>query len=194
MAALLLTPELLISAYAQGYFTMGQQDSAEILWFNPDPRAVMPLEKFHLSRSMQKELGRDWFSVTFNEDFWGVISACAEREETWITGAIKTAYHQLHKLGFAASVEIWDEKKRLVGGVYGVTLGGAFFAESMFHQRTNASKLALHFLVNRLKARGFTLMEVQFLTSHLKSLGAEEISKKEYLDRPDRAIRLPVSF
>lgn len=193
MAAPPLTPELLISAYAQGYFPMGQEDSDEILWFNPDPRAVMPLEKFHLSKSMQKEAGRDWFEVTFDKSFWGVISACAEREETWITAAIKSAYHQLHKIGFAHSVEIWDGKE-LVGGVYGVTLGGGFFAESMFHRRTNASKLALYFLVNRLKARGFQLMEVQFLTSHLKSLGAIEISKKQYLERLDRAILLPVAF
>ncbi len=193
MAALSLTPELLISAYAQGYFPMGQEDSDEILWFNPDPRAILPLEKFHLSRSMTKELNGQWFEVTFDENFLDVISLCAERDETWITPAISSAYHDLHKLGFAHSVEIWDEKN-LVGGVYGVTLGGGFFAESMFHRRTNGSKLALHFLVNRLKARGFQLLEVQFLTSHLKSLGAVEISKKEYLERVDRAIRLPVTF
>lgn len=172
---------------------MGQEDSDEILWFNPDPRAVMPLEKFHLSKSMQKELGREWFEVTFDKNFSGVVSSCAEREETWITGVIKSAYQQLHKLGFAHSVEIWDEKN-LVGGVYGVTLGGVFFAESMFHRRTNASKLALHFLINRLRARGFQLMEVQFMTPHLKSLGATEISKKDYLERLDRAIRLSVAF
>lgn len=186
-----LTPELLLSAYAQGYFPMG--DKGEILWYNPDPRAILPLDGFHLSRSTAKELKRDWHRASFDEAFIDVMLACADREETWITDEFVEAYGELHRLGFAHSVEIWAEKE-LVGGAYGVTIGGGFFAESMFHRRTNASKFALHFLINRLRASGFTLLEVQFLTLHLKTLGAIEIPKAEYLERLDKAIRLRRDF
>lgn len=175
-----LTPELILSAYAQGYFPMGQPGEEEILWFNPDPRAVLPLDRFHLSRSMARELKRRWHRVSFNEAFSRVMRECAAREETWITEGIFLVYGELHRLGFAHSVEVWDGED-LVGGTYGVSLGAGFFAESKFHRRTNASKIALYYLVKALNSCGYQLLEVQFLTDHLKSLGAIEIPKAEYL-------------
>jgi len=188
-----LTPQLLVSAYAQGYFPMGREESSEILWYNPDPRAIIPLDNFHLSRRLAREMRKQKFRVSFDEDFGGVMRACAEREDTWITDALIQAYTKLHKSGFAHSVEVWDQD-RLVGGTYGVSIGGVFFAESKFKRKDNASKMALFHLVQRLKSRGFKILEVQFLTEHLKSLGAVEIPKADYLLRLAEAIELPTDF
>lgn len=187
------TPELLRLAYAQGYFPMPHPDTGEILWFSPDPRAVIPLDGFHVSRSLAKTLKRQAFEVTVDLDFAGVMTACADRDETWITPAFHEAYGKLHEQGHAHSVEVW-QGGALVGGTYGVSIAGAFFAESKFHRVTDASKVALHHLVSRMRERGMALLEVQFLTPHLASLGAVEISKSRYLKRLKAALELPVSF
>lgn len=189
-----LAAETLLSAYAQGFFPMPDPEdptAEKILWFHPDPRAVLPLDGFRLSRSLARTIKRGGFAVSLDRAFEAVMRACAAREETWITEAFVVAYCDLHRRGFAHSVEIWSpDGKDLWGGVYGVALGGGFFAESMFHARTDMSKVALYALVEHLKARGYTLLEVQFLTPHLESLGALEISRDEYLGRLSEALRV----
>lgn len=174
-----VTPQMLLSAYSQGYFPMPDQQNQELLWYRPDPRAIIPLENFHVARSLKKSLRNDFFIPTFNQNFAGIMDLCADREETWINTEIKKLYTELHDLGFAQSVEIWQHGK-IVGGVYGVNLGKAFFAESMFHKVTNASKVALYYLVEYLKKLNFKLLECQFITDHLASLGAIAISDEEY--------------
>jgi leucyl/phenylalanyl-tRNA--protein transferase len=186
-----LTPELLVLAYANGYFPMPGED--EMLWYQPDPRAILPLDGFHCSRSLTRTLRREKFSVTFDKDFAGVVSGCADRETTWINDEIKSAYQALHERHFAHSVEVWNANK-LVGGVYGVALGAAFFAESMFHRETDASKVALYHLVQRLRSRSYSLLEVQFLTPHLASLGVVAIPSEEYLALLKKAIRQRRTF
>lgn len=178
-----LTPELLLHGYSIGIFPMAEhRDDPEIFWVDPRRRGVMPLDGFHLSRSLRKAMQRTSFTVDVNRDFAGVVAGCADRVETWINGEIATLYNHLHHTGFAHSLEIW-EGETLVGGVYGVTLGTAFFGESMFSRRTNASKMALAALVDRLGRAGFTLFDTQFLTEHLASLGAVEISRAAYQSR-----------
>lgn len=187
------TPELLRLAYAQGYFPMPHPDTGEILWLSPNPRAVIPLDGFHVSRSLARTLRRVPFEVSFNRDFPGVMAACADRLDTWITEDFHSAYGALHREGDAHSVEVWLEGE-LVGGTYGVALGGAFFAESKFHRTTDASKVALFHLVKRMREQGMTLLEVQFMTPHLETLGATAIPRVEYLKRLHAAVRLPVRF
>ncbi len=175
-----LTPELLLSAYASGVFPMSEgRDDPEIFWVDPRLRGIFPLDRFHISRSLAKRMRRGGFGVSINADFEGVLRGCADRDETWISGVIHDLYVQLHDLGHAHSLEVWMEGE-LVGGVYGVTLGRAFFGESMFSRRTDASKIALAYLVDRLNLAGFTLFDTQFITSHLASLGAIEIPRAEY--------------
>lgn len=177
-----LTPELLISAYAQGVFPMAHEDG-RILWFDPDPRAVLPLERFHASRRLLRTVRQGGFDVRVDTAFTAVMRACAantpDREETWINDELIAAYTRLHQLGFAHSVEAWQGGK-LVGGLYGVGLRGLFAGESMFSLVTDASKVALVHLVWRLRAGGFRLLDVQFLTEHLRRFGAVEISQAEY--------------
>lgn len=170
---------------------MPNPDTGEIEWYRPDPRAVFPLEEFHVSKSLRRTLNRGDFTVTFDHAFRAVMEECSrDREEgTWITDEFHFAYGELHRIRLAHSVEVWEGEK-LVGGVYGVSLGGAFFAESMFHRKTDASKVALFHLVERLKAIGFGLLEVQFLSAHLKSLGAIEIPDAEYIKRLNQALPL----
>ncbi|RYZ50806.1 MAG: leucyl/phenylalanyl-tRNA--protein transferase [Proteobacteria bacterium] len=188
-----LTTELLISAYANGYFPMPHPETEEICWFHPDPRAVIPLDNFHVSRTLLRTMKRKNFRVSVDEDFEGVIDACADRKETWINEEIRAAFVSLYREGHGHSVEVWEDD-RLVGGTYGIAIRGAFFAESMFHRETDASKVALLGLVNHLKARGMTLLEVQFLTPHLASLGAVEISSDDYMERLRTALKRIVSF
>jgi leucyl/phenylalanyl-tRNA--protein transferase len=183
-----LTPELLLSAYAQGIFPMAEgRDDPEVFWVDPRWRGIFPLERFHLSRSLARTIRRGVYRVSFDADFAGVVEGCAGREETWISRPIAALYAELHRLGHAHSVEVW-EGEALVGGVYGVVMGAAFFGESMFSRRTDASKVALAFLVERLRAGGFTLFDTQFLTPHLESLGAVEISRLEYKHRLAQAL------
>lgn len=188
-----LHPALLRRAYAMGYFPMPHGDPEEIAWFHPDPRAILPLDGFHVSRSLARTLRRGRFSVTRDRAFRDVMRGCADRAETWINDEFLEAYGALHDEGDAHSVEVWLDGT-LVGGVYGVSLGGAFFAESMFHRATDASKVALHHLTGHLRDRGFALLETQFLTPHLESLGVIEIDALDYMRRLEAALRLKRQF
>lgn len=175
-----LTAELLLKAYAMGVFPMAEgRDDPEVFWVDPRLRGIFPLDGFHISRSLARTIRRTPYQVTLNRDFAGTVIGCAEREETWINEPIFSLYEQLHRMGHAHSLELW-EGNELVGGVYGVTLGGAFFGESMFSRRRDASKIALAYLVTHLRGCGFTLFDTQFLTPHLASLGAVEIPRAEY--------------
>jgi leucyl/phenylalanyl-tRNA---protein transferase len=189
-----ITPEILLRAYAMGIFPMAESATAsEIHWVDPRRRGVFLLDRFHISRSLRRAILREDYQVRTDTDFAGVVAACADRNETWINEDIFALYKALHHEGHAHSLEVWDGKS-LVGGVYGVTLGSAFFGESMFSRRTNGSKIALAWLVHRLRAGGFTLFDTQFLTPHLASLGAVEISRAEYHRQLGRALRHPARF
>jgi leucyl/phenylalanyl-tRNA--protein transferase len=191
---LTLTPEGVELAYRHGIFPMADERTAEILWFRPDPRAVIPLDGFHVSRSLARTLRRAAFDIRIDTDFEGVMRGCADRPEgTWISERFVEVYGALHRAGKAHSVEAWREG-RLAGGVYGLALGGAFMAESMFHRETDASKVALAALTSRLRKRGFILLDVQYVTPHLESLGAIEITRREYERRLERALALPCTF
>jgi len=175
-----LTPELLLHGYSVGIFPMSEsRDDPEIFWVDPRKRGVMPMDGFHLSRSLRRAMRNSPLTVTTDRDFEGVLDGCADREDTWINAEIRSLYGALHARKQARSLEIW-EGDVLVGGVYGVVLGAAFFGESMFSRRTNASKIALACLIDRLRIGGFTLFDTQFITSHLASLGAIEISRAQY--------------
>jgi leucyl/phenylalanyl-tRNA--protein transferase len=175
-----LTPERLLTAYAMGVFPMAEtRDSTEIHWVDPRRRGIFPLEGFHISRSLARDIRHGDFAITTDTDFDGVVRACADRPGTWINEEIFHLYGQLHQIGHAHSLEV-RAKDQLVGGVYGVTLGAAFFGESMFSRATNGSKIALAFLCHRLRAGGFQLFDTQFLTPHLASLGAVEVARGEY--------------
>ena len=188
------TPAGVEFAYRRGVFPMYNQWSEEIEWYRPDPRTIIPLESFYISRSLAKTLRQGVFEVRFNTDFEGVIRGCADREEgTWITEEFIQIYGELHRQGKAHSVEVL-RNDRLVGGTYGIALGSAFMAESMFHYETDASKVALASLVARLKSRDFTLLDVQYLTSHLATFGAREIPFRDYYDRLRRALRRDIRF
>ncbi|SFE30737.1 leucyl/phenylalanyl-tRNA--protein transferase [Sulfitobacter brevis] len=183
-----LTPDLLLQGYAVGIFPMSEhRDDPEIFWVDPRRRGILPLDGFHISRSLARALRRTPFQPRLNFDFAQVVAACADRADTWINAEITRLYQALHEQGRAHSYEIW-ESDTLVGGVYGVSLGTAFFGESMFSRRDNASKMALAGLVDVLKRSGFTLFDTQFLTSHLASLGAVEISRAAYHTRLDAAL------
>ena len=176
-----LNPRLLLQGYAAGIFPMADsREASELFWVEPRSRAVIPLDKFHLSRSLRRTLRSGFFTVTMDRDFPAVVGACADRDETWINADIERAMLALHGSGNAHSVEVWHDGK-LVGGLYGVKLGRAFFGESMFSRTTDASKVALAWLVARMKAGGYTLLDCQFMTSHLASLGAVSISRKSYV-------------
>ncbi len=183
---------LLLEAYRRGLFPMALPDG-EIRWFSPDPRGVLPLERFHVPRRLARVVRQERFEVRVNCAFDQVIRACADLEETWISEQIVESYGELHRLGFAHSVEVWRDD-RLVGGLYGVSLGGAFFGESMFHRVTDASKVAFHALVDRLRQRGYGLLDVQWVTPHLAIFGACEISRRRYLRLLDVTLRLGCRF
>jgi leucyl/phenylalanyl-tRNA--protein transferase len=172
---------LLVRAYREGIFPMGLDDG-QIGWFSPDPRGVLPLDGFRIPSRLSRVLRQRRFEVAIDRDFAGVMHACAERpgEGTWISSAILESYQALPRLGLAHSVEAWLEG-RLVGGLYGVHLGAAFFGESMFHRETDASKVALVSLVDRMQRRGFRLLDVQWVTPHLEQFGAIEIPRAAYL-------------
>jgi leucyl/phenylalanyl-tRNA---protein transferase len=189
------TPRILEFAYRQGYFPMSDPDTGEIGWYCPDPRAILPLNGFHVSRTLSKRLRKSEFTVSFNKAFSEVMLKCADRTEgSWISDEFVDVYSALRSQEKAHSVEVWRDS-HLVGGVYGVALGGAFCAESMFHTETDASKVALYHLVSRLGFCGFTLLEVQYLTPHLESLGAKEIPLDVYMETLNAALPLtPLPF
>jgi leucyl/phenylalanyl-tRNA--protein transferase len=177
----MIDPDMLLRAYAIGVFPMSDGRAArEVYWVEPRRRAILPLAGFHLSRSLRKTLRSGRFAVTRDTAFAEVIRRCAHRSETWINPEIEESYIRLHTLGQAHSVETWADGQ-LVGGLYGVRLGGAFFGESMFSDETDASKVALAWLVARMIAGGFQLLDCQFMTDHLRSLGATEVTQQEYL-------------
>lgn len=189
-----LTPELLLQAYRIGVFPMSEgRDDPEVFWVDPKQRGVFPLDGFHISRSLARTMRRGGFQVSFDMAFKDVIHNCADREETWINGTIVELYDALFQIGHAHSVEVW-EGETLIGGVYGVSIGGAYFGESMFSKATDASKLALAYLIDRLRSTGFTLFDTQFLTAHLASLGAIEIPRKEFHKRLALALNTQASF
>ncbi|APO74390.1 leucyl/phenylalanyl-tRNA--protein transferase [Rhizobium etli 8C-3] len=179
-----ITPEILLRAYSIGLFPMAESaDDPEIFWVEPELRGVLPLDSFHVSKSLAKTIRRHPFEIRFDHDFDAVIAACAEatsdRPSTWINHTIRSLYSTLHRMGHAHSVEAWHDDQ-LVGGLYGVSLGSAFFGESMFSRRTDASKICLVHLVARLRDRQFTLLDTQFTTEHLKTFGAIDVPKDEY--------------
>ena len=188
----MIPAELLLHAYRQAVFPMAMEHG-EIAWFSPDPRAIIPLEGFRIPHGLKRTLKKSPFEIRVNAGFETVMRACAQREETWINEVILESYVNLHRLGHAHSVEAWLDGK-LAGGLYGVTLGGAFFGESMFHEVTDASKVALHALVERLREPNFSLLDTQWLTPHLVTFGAMEIPRAEYVRRLAAAADRECSF
>jgi leucyl/phenylalanyl-tRNA---protein transferase len=188
----MIDPELLLQGYRLGIFPMAMEDGA-IEWFSPDPRAILPLENFHVPHALRRLVRKEVFETTMDNRFVEVIAACAARKDTWINREIIESYARLHELGHAHSVEAWM-KGKLAGGLYGVAIGGAFFGESMFHRVTDASKIALVSLVEHLRTRKFALLDTQWLTPHLEQFGGIEISRNHYLRLLRRAVELPREF
>lgn len=192
-----LPPELLLAAYSQGVFPMGDHDG-NISWYDPNPRALIPLdERFHVPRSLARRIRQGGFEVHVDRDFRQVMKACAEpapgRETTWITDEFVDAYALLNQMGFAHSVETWIDGE-LVGGLYGVAVGGLFAGESMFSRSPDASKIALVHLVERLRSRGFVLLDTQFMTEHLRRFGTYEVARGEYKRQLKNAMQIEASF
>lgn len=188
----MIPAETLLQAYVQGAFPMSLPDG-ELGWFSPDPRGIIPLETFHIPHGLARTLKKNLFEVRFDHDFPAVMRACAKREDTWISKGIIASYTELHRLGYAHSVESWNANG-LVGGLYGVSIGGAFFGESMFHVETDASKVALVALVQRLSERGYSLLDTQWTTPHLETFGALEIPKADYFRRLRASLQLDCRF
>lgn len=194
MTDTVITPELLLNAYAAGIFPMAEKrDDPDVYWVDPRRRGIFPLDGFRISRSLARRMRRHPPRVSINTAFADVVDACADRDETWINAEIRRLYLDLHRMGHAHSLEVW-EGDTLTGGVYGVVLGAAFFGESMFSRRTDASKIALAYLVDRLRLGGFQLFDTQFLTPHLASLGAVEVTRAEYHRRLEKALSLQGDF
>lgn len=185
-----LHPDVIEYAYRNGYFPMPHPETGEILWFDPDPRAIIPLDEFHVSRSLRKSIKNRGFKVTVDTAFARVVEACAARKETWITDDFKVMYAHMFRRGQAHSVEVWLDG-HLVGGVYGLKFGGVFNGESMFSTATDASKVALFALVQAMTRGGMSLLEVQFMTPHLATLGAKGISSSDYRVLLAKALERP---
>jgi len=188
----MINPEVLLQGYRLGVFPMAMDDG-EIEWFSPDPRAILPLDKFHIPHTLERVVRKKSFEIRINTSFSEVMQECAQRPETWINGEIIESYTRLYQLGHAHSVEAWQNGE-LAGGLYGVAIGGAFFGESMFHHVRDASKIALLALAERLRERRFQLLDTQWLTPHLEQFGAIEIPRPEYLHLLNTAVNLPRQF
>ncbi|WP_282027766.1 leucyl/phenylalanyl-tRNA--protein transferase [Ruegeria faecimaris] len=189
-----LSPELLLHGYSIGIFPMAEhRDDPDLFWVDPKFRGIFPLDGFHISRSLARRIRNCGYMVSINRDFPGVVDGCADRTDTWINQELRTLYQKLNQSGHAHSLEIWDGPN-LVGGVYGVTLGAAFFGESMFSRRKDASKIALAYLVDRLRSCGFKLFDTQFLTAHLASLGAIEVPRSQYRNALEEAVTIAADF
>jgi len=190
-------PELplrvLRAAYRDGWFPMGERGTRLVEWFSPDPRGILPLTAFHVPARLGRVLRAGRFEIRVDSAFAEVMAGCAERDDTWISDVILETYQALHQAGEAHSVECWREG-RLVGGLYGVALGGAFFGESMFHVETDASKVALAALVDRLRARDYALLDLQWVTPHLARFGAVEIRRGPYLQLLRQALSRSCAF
>ncbi len=189
--ATIIPPDILLDFYRRGVFPMAM--NGELRLFSPDPRGVIPLEKFHIPHGSRKTLRDLAWKVTVNAAFEEVVLGCADREETWIDETIFGSYVELHRLGHAHSVEVWRDGE-LAGGLYGVAIGAAFCGESMFSRMPGASKVALASLVERLRGRGFTLLDTQWVTPHLEKFGACEIPRSEYLEKLEKAVEMTASF
>ncbi len=188
-----LQPDRLVEAYSNGIFPW-PEEGWPLMWWSPDPRAIFELDGFHASRRLLRTIRSGRFQVSFNQAFPEVMRGCANRlEGTWITRDMIQAYCRMHELGHAHSVETWYQGQ-LAGGVYGIALGGLFAGESMFHRVSDGSKVALYFLVEHLRKRGFQLFDIQLLTEHTQRLGAVEIPRKTYLTRLKKAVAFPVTF
>jgi leucyl/phenylalanyl-tRNA--protein transferase len=187
-----IPPAILLDAYASGWFPMGNE-AGGVDWYSPDPRGIVPLDGVHIPRRLARRVRQGRFTVHVDRAFRRTIESCAARGDTWITAAIVESYVALHEAGHAHSVETW-RGDQLVGGLYGVALGGAFFGESMFHEVTDASKIAFHALVERLRARSFLLLDVQWVTEHLAQFGAIEISRARYLELLADSLRVRCQF
>ena len=189
-----LSPEVLLFAYQQGLFPMAEgRNAKQIQWIQPEKRGIFQLGNFHISKSLRRVILKKDYSITINSCFPKVMEKCADRSETWINDDIYNCYCKLHEDGFAHSVEVW-RNSHLIGGVYGVTIGAAFFGESMFSEAANGSKIALAYLHYRLLNAGFLLFDTQFLTEHLASLGAIEISQAQYLIKLEKALNKNATF
>ncbi len=188
----MIDAELIVHAYAQAAFPMGMPDGG-IGWFSPDPRAIIPLEEFHVPHGLRRTLKKERFEIRIDTSFETVMRKCAVREETWINEEIIASYVNLYRRGLAHSVESWCDGA-LAGGLYGVALGGAFFGESMFYEVTDASKVALHALVERLRARGYTLLDTQWTTPHLQQFGVQEIPIRLYRRVLAKSLRRECTF
>ena len=191
-AAQPLDPVVLINAYAQGIFPMADHEG-QLHWYAPDPRAILEHDHLHVSRSLRATLRKGIYTLRMDSAFEAVMRCCADRAETWINEEFIKTYTQLHRVGFAHSVEAWQDG-RLVGGLYGIALGGAFMGESMFSYATDASKVSLVTLVRHLKARGYVLHDTQFVTPHLATLGVTEISRSSYERRLRAALKLKCTW
>ncbi|MHA8065648.1 leucyl/phenylalanyl-tRNA--protein transferase [Aquirufa sp. ROCK2-A2] len=192
----IITIEMLIDAYCSGFFPMADE-MGEVLWYNPDPRAIIPFENYRVSKSLKPILNKKQFDIQINGNFEQVMRYCAaprkEEDQTWINEEIIQLYVELHRMGLAHSVEAYREG-RLVGGLYGVCLGGAFFGESMFSLESNSSKVAFHYLIQLLKSNGFSLLDSQFMNDNVKRYGAIEITRTEYLARLHEALPKNCAF
>ncbi|WP_438960702.1 leucyl/phenylalanyl-tRNA--protein transferase [Nereida sp.] len=190
-----LSSDLVLQAYRSGIFPMSEgREVNEIFWVDPRQRGIFELDRFHISRSLAKAMRTTLHGVTLNRAFEEVVDQCAARSETWINAQIKELYLELHTLGDAHSIEVRGEDNTLIGGVYGVAIGTAFFGESMFSNATNGSKMALAYLIDMLRTQGFSLFDTQFLTDHLASLGAVEIPRAEYHRRLGMALSQSANF
>ena len=190
--AIPIPPEVLLRAYRQGAFPMAVMPG-DIRWFSPQQRGILPLEDFHVPHGTRRAVNDAAWEVRVDTVFGEVMRACAKRRDTWIDGVIMESYGQLHVTGHAHSVEVWRDGE-LAGGLYGVSIGGAFFGESMFHRVTNASKVALVWLVRILRAGGFRLLDTQWTTEHLAQFGAVEVARAQYLRMLAAAIDAPADF
>lgn len=195
---IIITPKLLLRAYAVGIFPMAEsEDDPSLMWIEPDMRGIIPLDDFHLPRRLARTIRNSTYTITADKDFGGIMDACAQaapdRPSTWINPQIHMLYRQLHKMGHCHSIEIWDGES-LLGGLYGVSLGTAFFGESMVSRARDISKIALAHLVERLKAGGYTLLDTQFITDHLRQFGAIEIPKDDYKALLDHALQAEGDF
>jgi len=196
--ALELTADLIVRAYQAGIFPMAESEHDEdLFWVSPEMRGIIPLDGLHVSRSLKKAMRRGTHEIRVDTDFEGVIEGCAhsgsDRESTWINPTIRRLYGELFARGICHTVEVWDGAE-LIGGLYGLAIGGAFFGESMFHRRANASKIALKHLVDRLNAGGFVLLDTQFITDHLESMGAIEVPREDYERMLGTALTLAGDF
>lgn len=189
-----ITPQVLLKAYACGIFPMAESaDDAALYWIEPERRGILPLDQLHISRTLARTIRRQRFEIRIDTDFEQVIDGCAAprpgRRSTWINGRIRELYGELFQVGFCHTVETWRDG-RLIGGLYGVSLGGAFFGESMFSRQSDASKVALVYLTARLIAGGYSLLDTQFVTEHLGRFGAQEVTRREYHRRLEHALQL----